>query len=257
MMLMHGYGTTLIKDILNKSPRELRFENTAYVHDAKITLILFIKLKKRRFYWNMFDDILIKKETNEKICEIDKHFGLSTLEFNAMPFDWLINAINPRHSEKATPWIWHLRLRHCRPQVIEKLRHIEDADIEVLKDDVLKSVECITCALSKIHQIINKNPTDRAIKSFQVLYFDLTINDVGFDGIRCITHFIDEFTSFNWIFFFINHKKTTLISIFKSLINQCNRAGLTTVITVSTIRIGQKTSIKKKLKKWVLSLDIK
>ena len=141
MMLMHGYGTMLVKGTLNGKRRDLRFENTTYVPDAEVTLISSNRLKKRGFYWNMFDDSLINKKTGEKICEIGEHYGLPTLEFNAMPSDWLVNIINPRHPEKATPWIWHLRLGHCRPQVVEKLRHIEGADVEVLRGDAPKSVE--------------------------------------------------------------------------------------------------------------------
>lgn len=145
----------------------------------------------------MFDDSLINKETGEKICEIDEHYSLSTLKFNVKSFDWLINTINPQYFEKITSWIWHFRLRHCRSQIVEKLRHIKDVGVEMLRDNVLKSVKCITCAMFKMHQIINKNSTGRIIKLFQVLHFDLTINNIGFDSIKCIAHFIDKFTFFN------------------------------------------------------------
>lgn len=251
MMLVHGYGTMLVKGTLNGRPRELLFENTAYVPDAEVTLISSNRLKKRGFFWDMFSDSLISKVTKEKICEIGEHFGLPTLEFTPMPSEWLVNTINPRHPEKATPWTWHLRLGHCRPQVVEKLRHIEGADVEVLRGDAHKSVECTTCAVSKMHQIINRNPTGRAIKPFQVLHFDLTINDIGFDGTRCIAHFTDEFTSFNWVYPLVNHKEDTLIPVFKSLINQCDRAGLPLNSVVSVIRTGQETSIGKRLEDWL------
>ena len=79
--------------------------------------------------------------------------------------------------------------------MIEKLKHIES--VEMLRDDAPKSVECIICVVSKMHQIINRNSTSRATKPFQILHFDLTITDVGFDDTRCIAHFTDEFTSFN------------------------------------------------------------
>lgn len=133
--------------------------------------------------------------------------------------------------------------------MIEKLRHIEG--VEVLRGDAPKSVECTTCAVSKMHQIINKNPTGRATKPFQVLHFDLTITDVGFDGTECITHFIDEFTSFNWVYFLVNHKKAILIPIFKSLINQCDRADLSLNSVVSVVRTGQETFIEKRLEDWL------
>lgn len=207
----------LIKNIFNEKFRNLRFENTIYVFDAEVTLISFNKLKKRKFYWNMFDDSLINKKRRKKICEINEHYDLSTLKFNAMFFDWLINIINPWYPEKAISWIWHLRFDHCRSRMIEKLKHIEG--VEVLKNDVFKSIECITWVVSKMHQIINRNSTGWAMKPFQILHFDLTIIDVDFDSTKCITHFTDEFIFFNQIYLLVNDKKAILISIFKFLIN--------------------------------------
>ena len=55
-MLVHGYGTMLVKGTLNGKPRDLRFENTAYVPDSEVTLVASNRLKNREFYWNMFDD---------------------------------------------------------------------------------------------------------------------------------------------------------------------------------------------------------
>ena len=55
-MLVHGYGTMLVKGTLNGKPRDLRFENTAYVPDSEVTLVASNRLKNRGFYWNMFDD---------------------------------------------------------------------------------------------------------------------------------------------------------------------------------------------------------
>ena len=87
MMLIHGYGTMIVRGTLNGRPRELRFANTAYVPDSEVTLVASNRLKEKGFLWNMYDDSLVIKETGEKICEIDENFGLLTLEFNAMPSD--------------------------------------------------------------------------------------------------------------------------------------------------------------------------
>jgi hypothetical protein len=49
-----------------------------------------------------------------------------------------------------------------------------------------------------MHKIVQKFFIAKAIKSFQILYFDLTIdNNQTFDDITCIAHFTDEFTSYN------------------------------------------------------------
>lgn len=195
MMPVQGYGTMLVKGTLNGKPRDLLFEGTAYVPDADVTLVAANKLKRRGFFWNMHDDSLINKETGEKICEMEEHYNLSILEFNEMPVGWSVNAINLRHPEKATLWVWHLRLGHCRPQVIDQIRKIPD--VEVLKGEAPKSVHCTTCAVSKMHEIIQRSPAGRATKPYEVLHFDLMITNIGFEGTKCIAHFTDEFITFN------------------------------------------------------------
>ena len=102
-----------------------------------------------------------------------------------------------------------------------------------------------------MHRVINKAPSGRAIKPYQVLHFDLTINDKGFDGTSCIAHFTDEFTSYVWVYPLNDHKEKTLLPIFESLINQCDRAGISINSMVTTIRTGQETSIGKALEAWI------
>ena len=202
----------------------------------------------------MKNNSLFREKTGQKICEIEKHFGLPIVEFNETA-DLLINLVQSRHSEKATSWIWHLRLSHAEPEIIQQLKKIDE--VEVIVGQAPKTVNCETCAVFKMHEIIKRAPTARAIKLFEVLHFDLTINNIGFDGSRCIAHFTDEFISFNWVYFLRNHKKETLLPIFKALINQCDQTGLAINAVVSAIHTGQETSIENKLQDWLLQQGIK
>ena len=254
-MQVMGYGLMKVKAMLNGKPRDLLFENTAYVPDSDVTLISSTRLRNNGFVWNMRTDSLEVEKSYQKICDVGEHFGLPTLEYNSMPPSLLANAIQPRHQEKATPWIWHLRLGHCRPEVIQHLKTI--AEVEVMKGETPKTVQCETCAVSKMKEIINRGPTARATRPFQVLHFDITINDIAFDSSRCIAHFTDEFTSFSWVYPLPNHKEATLLPVFKSLINQCDRAGLASKAVVSVIRTGQETSIDRSLENWILIQGIK
>jgi hypothetical protein len=51
------------------------------------------------------------------------------------------------------------------------------------------------------------------------LHFDLIICNKTFDETTCIAHFIDELIFYSWVFSLMNHKKKTLLSVFKDLIN--------------------------------------
>ncbi len=67
------------------------------------------------------------------------------------------------------------------------------------EDESSKSVKCETCAVSKMHRLMQKTFAERAIKSYKILHFDIIIfkKRSDFDETFCIAHFIDEFTSFN------------------------------------------------------------
>jgi hypothetical protein len=83
------------------------------------------------------------------------------------------------------------------------------------------------------------------------LHFDLIICNKAFDETTCIAHFIDELIFYNWIFSLMNHKKKTLLSIFKNLINQCNRIKFDERAIIRIIRINQEIFIDKKLENWM------
>jgi hypothetical protein len=83
------------------------------------------------------------------------------------------------------------------------------------------------------------------------LHFDLIICNKAFDKTTCIAHFTDELIFYSWVFSLMNHKKKTLLSIFKDLINQCDRIKFDERAIIRIIRIDQKIFIDKKLKNWV------
>ncbi len=107
-----------------------------------------------------------------------------------------------------------------------------------------------------MHRIVQKFFTTKAIKSFQILHFDLTIDNQTFDDTICIAHFTDEFTSYTWTYSLIDHKEKTLISMFKSLINQCDRIDMSINFMIRMIRNDQKTFIENKLNKWIQEQSI-
>jgi hypothetical protein len=72
----------------------------------------------------------------------------------------------------------------------------------------------------------------------------------------CIAHFIDELIFYNWIFSLMNHKEKTLLSIFKDLINQCDRIKFDECAIIRIICINQKIFIDKKFEDWMREQEI-
>jgi hypothetical protein len=73
---------------------------------------------------------------------------------------------------------------------------------------------------------------------------------------QCITHFIDEWIFYNWIFSLMNHKEKTLLLIFKDLINQCDRIEFDERAIIRIIRIDQEIFINKKFENWMREQEI-
>ncbi len=170
-------------------------------------LISLTRLIKKDYDRDSHTNIFMHMKTSTKVYEISMHCNVLLLKFNLIKH---ANSIQLRKftTAKTTSWFWHLRMSHCRSEMIHQLKKIDD--IEMIKeneDESSKTVNYETCAVSKMHRLMQKTFAERATKSYEILHFDIIICKKNFDETSCIAHFIDEFTSFNWIFSLIDHKK--------------------------------------------------
>jgi hypothetical protein len=114
------------------------------------------------------------------------------LEYNLISDQQMTNSIQLSKNImiKAISWQWHQRLEHCRSQMIDHL-----SKEWITSDDAAsKTIKCETCAVFKMHRLVQKQSSARAIKLYEMLHFDLIIYEIRrFDEIICIAHFTDEF----------------------------------------------------------------
>ncbi len=248
-MMIEKYEIMFVTNHINDKNRKMFFENIAYVSFIDVILMFVTRLKKQDFVWDMYKKILMNKSIDAVLCDIEKKHDLLLLKYRSV--EKFVNAVQSRKNilTKTISWNWHLRLEHCRSKMINQFKKIDE--IEVIQDNASKIVQCDTCAISKMHRLIQRKSSARAIKIFQILHFDLIIWNKAFDEMTCITHFIDELIFYNWIFSLMNHKKKTLLSIFKDLINQCDRIKFDERAIIRIIRIDQEIFIDKKLENWM------
>jgi hypothetical protein len=256
-MQIKGYGTMLVRAKLRGKDVKLAFQKTAFIPSATVTLVSQSKLENEGFDRDYRTKTLVNTKTGKQVCEIQGRFGVQLLEYTPISRDdqMVANSVQPSKNTmvKATPWQWHQRLGHCRPQVIDHL----PKEWITSGDAAPKTVKCETCAVSKMHRLVQKQPSARATKPYEVLHFDLTIYGIrGFDGTTCIAHFTDEFTHYSWVFPLNDHREKTLMPVFKGLINRCDRSGIAIDSMVRTIRTGQETSIGKRLEDWIINQGI-
>ncbi len=216
-MMIEKYEIMLVTNHINDKNRRMFFENIAYVSFIDVILMFVTRFKKQNFVWNMYKKVLINKLIDAIICDIEKKHDLFFLKYRSI--EKFVNSIqfHKKILTKTISWNWHLRLKHCRSEMINQLKKIDE--IEITQKNASKIVQCDTCAISKMHRLIQRISSTKAIKIFQILHFDLIICNKAFDEITCIAHFIDELIFYNWVFSLMNHKKKTLLSIFKDLIN--------------------------------------
>jgi hypothetical protein len=154
---------------------------------------------------------------------------------------------------KAISWQWHQRLKHCRSQMIDHL----SKEWIISDDAAFKTIKCEICAVFKMHRLVQKQSSARTIKFYEMLHFDLIIYEIrDFDEIICIAHFTDEFTHYSWVFSLTNHRKKTLMLVFKSLINKCDRSNIAINSMIRIIRTSQETSIDKRFENWIIDQNI-
>ncbi len=253
-MMIERYEIKIVTNHINDKNRRMFFENIAYVSFIDVILMFVTRLKKQDFVWNMYKKTLMNKLIDAMICDIEKKHDLSFLKYRSV--EKFVNSVQSHKKilTKTMFWNWHLRLKHCRLEMINQLKKIDE--IEVTQENASKIVQCDTCAILKMHRLIQRKSLAKAIKIFQILHFDLIICNKTFDETTCITHFIDELIFYNWVFSLMNHKKKTLLSIFKDLINQCDRIKFDERAIIRIIRIDQEIFIDKKLENWMREQEI-
>jgi hypothetical protein len=148
-----------------------------------------------------------------------------------------------------TSWNWHLRLNHCRSKIINYLKKTDE--IKITQKKTSKIIQCNTCAILRIYRLIQRKSSTKATKFFQILHFDLIINNKTFDEITCIAHFINKLIFYTWVYSLIDHKKKTLLLTFKDLINLCDRMRFDERAIIWIMHTSQEIFIETKLKNWV------
>jgi hypothetical protein len=248
-MLIEEYEIMLVINRINEKNRKMFFDNIIYVSFIDVILMFVTRLKKQDFVWNMHKKALMNKLIDAMICDIEKKHDLFFLKYRSV--EKFVNIIQSHKNilTKTISWNWHLRLKHCRSNMINQFKKMNE--IEVIQENASKIVQCDTCAISKMYRLIQRKSSAKTIKIFQILHFDLIICNKAFDETTCITNFIKELIFYNWIFSLMNHRKKTLLSIFKDLINQCDRIKFDERAIIRIIHIDQEIFIDKKLENWM------
>jgi hypothetical protein len=83
-MKVKGYDTMQVLEKLKDEDKiiKMEFANTAYVPTTSMTLVSSTKLIKEGYDRDMHTKTLVHAATEKKVCDIEEHFGIMTLEYN-------------------------------------------------------------------------------------------------------------------------------------------------------------------------------
>jgi hypothetical protein len=255
-MQIERYEIMLVWEQLKDKKIEMTFKKTTYISICFVILMFQSKLEKEEFDRDSFIKTLIHLKTSKQVCEIQRRFEMQLLEYNLIQMTNSVQ-LSKNIMIKAISWQWHQRLEHCRPQMIDHLSKEWVISRSENDSETLKTIKCETCAVFKMHRLVQKQPSARTIKFYEMLHFDLIIYEIRrFDKIICIAHFTNELTHYSWVFSLTNHREKTLMLIFKNLINRCDRSDIAINSMIRIIRTNQKTSINKRLENWIINQRI-
>jgi hypothetical protein len=137
-MLIEEYEIMLVIDRINEKNRRMFFDNIVYVSFTNVILMFVTRFKNQDFVWDMYKKILMNKSIDAVICDIEKKHDLFLLKYRLI--EKFVNSVQSHKKilAKTISWNWYLRLKHCRSEMINQLKKIDE--IEVTQENASKIV---------------------------------------------------------------------------------------------------------------------
>jgi transposase InsO family protein len=213
-----GYGEIAIK---TKAPaprhqQTMKLHDVAFVPSFFTSVVSLKKLIKGGIDWLTRDNKLMLGK--RLFCLVEERFGQWVLEYNPFkqelaqqPSNFAVRSSQARIS-KAPATVWHERLAHCGPEVLE---HLPTGVTGVKLVDGPTTSECEVCGLSKAHKIISRRPSPLAEEPFDRVHWDMMYFSEGFNGDWYASHFLDDKTRMNWVYTHSEKTQAELLGVFQ------------------------------------------
>src|SRR5271155_1772401 len=193
-----------------------KLRDVAFIPSFFTNVVSLKKLIKGGVEWLIREDKLMLG--NQVFCLVEEKFGQWVLEYNPIlhqeseqPSTFVIRSSQARIS-KAPATVWHERLAHCGPEVLE---HLPTAVTGVKLVDGPTTAECEVCGISKAHEIISRRSSPQAEAPFDRVHWDMIHFSEGFNGDRYASHFLEDKTRMNWVYTHSQKTEPILLDIFQ------------------------------------------
>jgi hypothetical protein len=149
-MKIKNYDTMQVLEKSEDKIIKMKFANIAYVFIISMTLVSSIKLIKEGYDRDMHTKTLVHVATGKKVCDIEKHFGVMTLEFKSIqPTEYVKYGatVDPRNEMKNAasidPRSSTATVEMTAPKINEVLNETPNKKIEMLNNQAPKKHEVL------------------------------------------------------------------------------------------------------------------
>lgn len=170
--------------------------------------------------------------------------GTNDYEPQAFP----IHSRRPKPDSLATAELWHRRMGHPGPDIIENLTQA----VHGAKIRGPSTAECEICAVTKAHQIISRHLTTRSTTLYERVHFDLVYHKEAYNAHRYMLHFYEESVHTHYVYTLARKKQ--IVSTIKGFVAYVERQYS---CKVRIFRTDGETALGNYYDTWVLDEGIR
>jgi Reverse transcriptase (RNA-dependent DNA polymerase) len=213
---IEAFGTVDIVVDTPSGKAPIRLLNVVLVPGFLTNLVSLRRIKEKGFSWDMEKDRIHRKgKTLCYVKSVDDHWVLEDNSHSSLSAFAVSTA--PRAPLKATPEKWHAILGHPNSTAITKLENATEG--AKVTDAVSSSGNCVTCHLSKAHEIVSRRPgkEDPALTPLARVSYDLIEFAPAYNNEKWVSHFRCYYTTMDWVY--THTKKSQAVDVVKEFIN--------------------------------------
>lgn len=223
-----GYGEIEVKTCAPapRNQQTMKLKDVAFIPSFFTSVVSLKKLINGGIDWLVRENKLMLN--SQVFCLVEPKLGQWVLEYNEVqqsstkpnrPSTFVVRSAQARVSQ-APAAVWHERLAHCGPEVLE---HLPTSVTGVKLANGPSTTECETCAVSKAHKIVSRRPSPEADEPFDRVHWDMIYFHEGFNGDKYASHFLDDKTRMNWVYTHSEKTQRAFLEIFEDFTTYIER----------------------------------
>ena len=206
----------------------MRLYNVALCEGIMCNLVSLRILRQKGYYWdNKPKTTLIRRSDDSVLCSLEEKHNQFVMEDILEEIDQAVfftrrnnfNTWTKRRPQTGNALLWHARLEHPGPQVLE---HLVNSSQGVCIKGII-TVECNACGTSKAKRQIRRFPREiheDPGKRIAIDFHDFEEDDDGFNSLMLLT---DRKSGYMWDFYLQDRTTDSIITVLSTFLGLLER----------------------------------